>query len=211
MANSYRELAVIAFRGIRTLRGYYGERFVGVVFGLMPDAVAQGATEAVRSPWFTLASQPDDALPLLGQERRLDRYPPDTSGTYRARQQNAWNLYQFTGSADDDTMLTVFAAMGLTLGHILDIWNSPGSFADPTYWSQFIVSFDVGGHPVTAVGPAWGSFSWGDGTRYGPVGLTLEMWANIRHGLRKWKPSDWICRKVQFQLASGPPAEIAFF
>lgn len=197
MARNYRELVRLATRGVRTLARGFGERFVGVVHGVMSDLIAQGATEAIKSAWLTNEEQPDDALTLIGAERKLPGYPGETPAIYRGRLLRAWDDYQVAG--DEDSIIGQLAAAGFPGAEIYDPWNA--TFTPAPYWSHFIVRFPIGSHPVTSAGQEWGSFSWGDGTLYGPTGITPQQIALIRAIIAKWKPVRWICRRIDFQIS----------
>jgi hypothetical protein len=197
MARTYRALVRLATRGVRTLAAGLGEAFVGVLHGVMSDLIAQGATEAIKSAWLTNPEQPDDALTLIGAERKLPGYPGETPTIYRSRLSRAWDDYQVAG--DEDSIIGQLAAAGFPGAQIYDPWSA--SFLPAPYWSHFIVRFPIGSHPVTGPGQAWGSFTWGDGTLYGPTGITPQQIALIRAIIAKWKPARWICRRIDFQIS----------
>jgi len=171
--------------------------FVGVVLGVMADTIAEGMGAAVRMPWLLEPLSPPDVLPFVGKERRLPRYPGESEDQYRVRMHGAWEAYQYAG--DESSILGQLALAGLPGAVIYDPWNL--AFPISPYYSQFVVWFPLGTHPVTSPGQAWGSFSWGDGTRYGPTGLTPELAQTIRGIIKKWKPVEWICRGALFQVS----------
>lgn len=177
------------------LLGPLSTGFVGVVLGITGDTAEEGMSEGVKMPWLLEPTSPPDALPLIGSERRMPRYPGETDAQYRARLYGAWDTYQFGG--DENTILGQLALAGFPGAEIFDPGNA--TFSPPSYWSHFIIVFPLGTHTVTAAGPAYGSFNWG-ATNYGPVGLTADTAATIRGIIAKWKPVQWICRLIVFQV-----------
>lgn len=179
------------------LQGILSAGWVGVVFGLMADTIGEAMGAAVRMPWLLEPLSPPDILPFVGKERNLPRYPGETLTQWRARMHGAWVAYEFAG--DESSIIDQLAKAGFPGVQILDPWNA--TFTPSPYWSHFIVRFPIGSHPVTSAGQAWGSFTWGDGTLYGPTGITPEQLATIRAIIRKWKPVDWVCRRIDFQIS----------
>lgn len=182
--------------------------FFGVLHGLTGDLLAQGMSVAVRMPLLKDDVSPDDVLPLLGEERGIPHYAFESLLSYRKRLIGAWSAYTNIG---ESTIPAQFAAAGFPGVQIQ--FNAaaagPNGEAAP-YWSQFWVYFpNSSGHPVTAQGPLWGAFTYGDGTIYG-LGVTIAFYQLIHGIVRKWKPSRWICRGFKFQLADTSVVDIAF-
>jgi len=181
------------------LRGKYGRRWVGTAM-LLLNSVAQGLTHALRAPW--LKSPPGgayDALPLLGSETSLPRYPTESYVQHRDRVERAWQDWPFAGTFGP--LIAQLAAAGYPGVEVIFDDNAPGPHGQPApYWSQFWLFFPIGSHPVTGAGQRWGSFLWGDGTLWGPSGITYLELFTIRSIVRKWKPGDWVCRGLQFEL-----------
>jgi hypothetical protein len=182
------------------LRGKYGRRLVGAAMFLL-DSVAQGLTHAVRAPWLRgKTGGAYDAVQLLGSETSLPRYPIETWSQHRARIDRAWSDWPFAG--DEDPLIAQLAAAGFPNAEIRFNDLAPGPLGQPApYWSQFWVFFPMGSHPVTGPGPRWGQFQWGDGTLWGPSGITRVDLYTIRSIVRKWKPGDWVCRGLIFELS----------
>ena len=80
------------------LRRFVGRRFIGGAVGLTFDLLAEGSSQALKAPWLREKSSPDDALPPIGQERRMPRYPADTNTTYRNRLADAWGAWEYAGA-----------------------------------------------------------------------------------------------------------------
>lgn len=181
----------------RWMSGELGKSFIGIVFGLPADAASEALTQALRAPWLAEDSSPDDALPRAGREVRMPRYPAESVAQYRQRLLEAPVVYRAGG--DEETILSQLALAGFGGAVIYDSFNA--DFSPDNYYSKFLVYLPAGTHAVTAAGPAYGSFSWGDGTAYGPVGITAEQIATIRGIIRKWKSVRWICTEIVFQIS----------
>jgi hypothetical protein len=179
------------------LLGALSGGFVGVVLGLMADTIAEGMGAAVRMPWLLEPLSPPDILPFVGKERKLPRYPGESQDQYRVRMHGAWEAYQYGG--DESAIIGQLAKAGWVGARIYDPWNF--GFAVTPYYSQFVVWFPIGSHTVVSAGPAIGSFTVGDGTIIGPVGITPAQLATVRGIIRKWKPVEWICRWIHFQVS----------
>jgi hypothetical protein len=199
----------IDFVGKLSFGPFAGDRgggFLGVLIGYVGDTVFEALSTAPKMAWLREPTSPDDVLPLVGDERRMPRYPVETSAQYRTRLLGAWETYKFPGT--EGTMVAQLAAAGHPGVTIYD--PSELVFLPSGYWSHFVVSIPEGSHAVTAVGPAYGSFKWGDGTVYGPLGLTREVHSTIKAVIAKWKPVQWICREVRFQLGGGVYAYLRY-
>lgn len=181
----------------RWMLGELGHGFVGVTIEIVADACSDALTAALRAPWLADDMSPDDALPRIGREQRMPRYPSETPTQYRARLLQVFDLYSAGG--DEDTILGQLGLAGMPGARIYDSFNA--DFSPPDYWSKFLIYFPIGTHPVTAPAPKWATFNWGDGTSYGPVGLSRELAGTIRGIVRKWKSVRWICRYVVFQIS----------
>lgn len=172
-----------------------GQRFVGA-HAILADLITHAAYEALQAPWLATSTSPNDALPFVGTERRLPRYPAETPAQYRTRLLDAWEAYDLGGW--DGTIVAQLANAGWPGARVY--YPGIADFDPSGYWSHFFVFFPVGTHTVTG-SAQWGSFNWGDGTNYGPIGITPEQLATIRGIIQKWKPVDWICRKIVFEIS----------
>lgn len=183
----------------RVFRSGFGERLVGV-FALMFDLLAEGTRQAVRAAWVgdRVIGPAADALPDLGDQRSLPAYPTETFDQHHARLQRAW--IDWPAAGDESSILGQLAAAGFPGAVIYTKQSHPTMFASSD-WSQFVVFYPLGTHTVTAPGPLWGAFLWGDGTAYGPVGITLEALNTIRSIVRKFKPGHWRCDGIIFEIS----------
>jgi len=193
MSSTYREWAAKAVSGIRCLREGLGADFVGVVFGLLPDILTEAAQACIQVTLLTDDQQPDDAMALIGAERRLPRYAGETRLQYQRRLREAADLYDVAG--DESSIIDQLEAAGWEGVRIYDPWMWSGH--PPTgYWSQFWVFFPYGSYTF-AVGETrdYNDFAWGDGALWGPIQDAAAV-RTIKAIIRKWKPVDWVCRKI---------------
>lgn len=176
-----------------TLSGIWLEIVHGTPADLHSDSI--GLTH--RMGWLLDEESPDDALPLFASERGLPRYINETAAAHRARLHGAWNTYQRAGS--DEVLVEQIEAAGYVGARVYTAADWPTRDA-VGHWSQFWVFFPTGSHPVTGEGPAIGTFTVGDGTTIGPVGITASEIKELRAIVRRWKPSRWVCRQLIFQI-----------
>ncbi len=215
MAKTYLDYISALTNGVQVFASEPGNGFVGTLFAVMANTIAQGLSEAFASPLLTRAEQPTDALPRLAAERMMPRYPSETAAQHQARLIGAWDAYQYAGHktaivsqleaagfvGTDEDPVTIYTPATLVKEPLLDMNGDP-------WWSQFWVYFPYGSHPVTEPAVTWGSFNWGDGTIWGPPVEPATVFATIRGIIRKWKPVDWVCHGIIFQLADDSLVEI---
>ena len=178
----------------RWLLGDNSEGFVGAVLSIVGDAVFDTLTEAHLMARLLEPTSPPDALPLASRERRMPRYPGETLTAHRFRLWDAWSAYEFGASKkaiEDQLRQAGFP------GKV--IYSGP--YWEENYYSQFWVYFPPGSHTITAPAPKWGSFAYGDGTTYGPVGITFAQLEALKDLVKKWKDSQWICRAMVFEIS----------
>jgi hypothetical protein len=194
--------------------------FFGVLVGVTADTAQETQTLASRMHLLDDPESPDDILPVIAKDRRLDRYSLESPEQHRNRLDSAWTIYSFGGS---DTVINeqlraagfgptvtapAWGESGLPWGTTGYAWgdvgtyillrpSEPGPRGEPApYWSQFWVVFNSGYHPVVGPPIPWGTFVWGDTYDgvWGPVGYSPEFRRTVIRIIRKWKPSRWICR-----------------
>jgi hypothetical protein len=172
----------------------FAEGFVGATLELVADAASETMSQSWLMSWLLEPTSPDDALPFVGSERRMPRYPGETLANYRLRLWDAWSAYAFGGSKkaiEDQLRIAGFP------GRVL----YGGPYQQSNYYSQFWIWFPQGTHTVTAPAAPWGSFNWGDGTLWGPSGITTEQLNALIDLVKKWKHSQWICRALVFEIS----------
>lgn len=175
------------------LLGQYAEGFVGATLELVGDAAGEAFSSALVHSWLLDPNSPDDALPIIGREQRMPKYPLETNQAYRLRLWDAWTAYHFGGSK---TAIELQLEQAGFPGQVL----YSGPYAADNYYSQFWVYFPKGTHQITAAGPEWGSFDWGDGTRWGPIGMPYAHLKSLIDLINKWKNSQWICQAMVFEI-----------
>src|SRR5690606_1125558 len=74
-----------------------GPELIGVP-ATVADEISEGVMRAVASNWVAHPWFPDDALPYLGEERMLPRYPNETTANYKLRLHRAWRIWSQAGS-----------------------------------------------------------------------------------------------------------------
>ncbi len=90
------------------------------------------------------------------------------------------------------------AGIGLALG----LESIGGADYDPAKWWRFeLVVYQPHGMGDGTGVPRWGSFTWGDGTRWG--GLPHDRVELLRRIVRKWKPAHAQCLRVKVVLSGA--------
>lgn len=88
----------------------------------MHDLIFEGASQALRVGHLRSGFQPNDALPLIGSERSIPRYPADTDTTYRNRLAEAWETWLHGGN--EVAILEQYTAFGLSAVLVIPAVNS---------------------------------------------------------------------------------------
>lgn len=166
-----------------TLRGTWGEKFVGL-FGFLFDAIVDanyegGASASIEAPTF-----PDDALPYVGSERAIERYPSESTATYKERVQGAWVAWPQAGTLGGVLSQLTAAGFDAEIKEMKD-WDWDGDAAN---WSRFWVVLHNTG---------WNRTTWGDGRVWGEGVWGCDAPRDEVHALRrllqKWKPAHVVC------------------
>jgi hypothetical protein len=143
------------------LQGSNGRALMGGLGQAKDDQVTL-LKSAVKARFADYA--PVDALPVIGGERQIDRGPTEDPTSYVARLKDAWDAWQFGGSAYG--MLRQLWAAGLTTAQVVQMngvvfWLDNdgvtlltstlttvpyvfGMDASLTFWSKFTIVFPVG-------------------------------------------------------------------
>lgn len=168
-------------------RRHWGVRFGAGTLGALFDYCMQGILEGYQSPFIPHY----DALRPLGNEQSMPQYPLETWTQYKDRLFDAWNTWDRAG--DEDTITGQLSAAG-----------NPGAqvfrFSETGSWSEFLVFYPSGSHPVTGE-VLVGGFTVGDGTAVGPVGISPEQLNALKDCIIHWKPARWKCPWLIFEVS----------
>jgi hypothetical protein len=176
----------------------WGQTLLGVL-GLEADTMSLGITCTLRCGFVDDPYCLADHLALKGKARGLPRYPAESLEQYRARVIRAKQDWDLAGT--EAGIVGQLTAAGYTNANLIFREHEPGPRGEPgPYWSQFWVYLpDLG---VTRSTRAWNDGSlWNDGGVWGPVNIAADDAATLRAIVRKFKPSDWICRGFLFPVA----------
>ena len=169
-------------------QGDWGVRFSQTVAGTLADAVMNMALQAVKARMFGSDTFPQDALPPLGQERLMPKYPSETFSQYRVRLEGAWEMWQAAGTVYG--VIKALEAYGLSNLEIKQNhdWDWDGDSAN---WSRFWVV--IRGHSLSPL--AWGGFAYGPGVAWGSSAIPEEVRA-VRSIVRLFKPGHTVCDRI---------------
>lgn len=182
----FREYAWLLSPG--TWRGYWGKRFVGVI-AMMFDTLSDGAIAANRVSKFGSRNFPSDALPLLGQERVLPRYPGEADGDWSERLHDAWVLWHMAGTGGG--LIEMYSRLGMTV--TLEKNGTWDWDSDPDNWSRFWVVIDD--HSWVSDG-VWDDLAyWDDGGTWDTSATPDEVRA-VRGIVRTFKEAHAICPAI---------------
>ena len=168
-------------------RAYFGSRSMGTL-ALLWDAFSASTVDALRAPFLELENGPAyDALRPIGQEQSMPQYPIEDWLTYRNRLREPWATWEIAGT--ERGVIEQLAAAGVPNGQIFR-----------NGLSSFRVFYAAGDHSVTGQ-PLVGGFTVGDGTFIGPIGISPETIRAIPGLINHWKPANWVCTDVVFELS----------
>lgn len=176
--------------------------------GVALDVTVDAAKQAVFSRFPGLA--PADALPHLGAERKIERYPADTDDSHRGRVAAAWDLWPWGGT--ETGMLNAFHAAGfanVTMHAARDLAGMPGEGVwppdgDTANWSRFWIRIDAttaAGNPFGWARRYWGAGQWNTGT-WGSTATRAEV-ALVRRVVATWKSAHEVCAGIYVDLPGG--------
>ncbi len=183
------------------LKGTWGDRFVGAVFGLKFDSLADWGRFAVKAPLLNQPEYPADALPYTGAESNMPGYATELPAAYKARLQDRWNLWLRGGNEYAIThQLELFGFPDAEIKTPLNWSRYPVN-----YWSQFWVYVPFGSHSFTAPEDYGDGQLFGDGTHYGIGNITDAEVTGLRALVESFRPAHVICRGYVFSLEADPP------
>ena len=177
-------------------RRYWGVRFAGGWLGTLFDSISTAILDAALSGYHRGGTVPAyDALRPLGNETSMPQYATETWIQYRDRLATDWDTWAYAGT--EASIIDQLALAGAPGAQIF-------RFSDSGSWSEFVVFYPEGSHPVTGYDSYYGDGSlYGDGSSYGPAGLTREQLSTYRDLILHWKPARWKCPFIVFEI-SGP-------
>lgn len=193
MAGNWREYIDSKTPGF--LKRLWGERFVDT-YRIVLEVMSAALGEALTASWLAEPTSPDDALPRVGFDSNMDRYPVDTNATLRSRLLKRWPTWQDGGS--NASILQQLEAAGFPNAEIRERKDWP--LRDPAgYWSVFWVLIPYGSHSVKPPrewgdGITWDNFYWG----VGDAESALQV-QTVRKIVEKWRDAGIICHQVIFQ------------
>lgn len=175
-------------------RRYWGVRFGTGMIGGLWDRISQALVDSVTALYVQEENGPAyDALRPLGNEMSMPQYATETWLQYRSRLRTAWETWDKAGSFG--TIVDQLALAGLPDAQVF-------RFSESGSWSEFVVFYPNGAHPVTDFASYFGSgATFGDGTIYGPNNLTAEQLRTYKDLILHWKPADWKCPYIIFEVS----------
>lgn len=182
------------------LRNTYGARFIGLCAGLFGDTIAAGAFQAMRSSHLNRALQPADSLGFMGAERSMPRYTSESDAQYRARLQDAFDIW---GRAGNKAVIEGQLHAAGFVGAVIKERNDWPGRTPVGYWSIFWVVIPNGSHTIGAAKTWGGGAKWGDPDfQWGASDPNGEI-QTIRGIVEKWRPAHVIAHQVIFQGAGS--------
>jgi hypothetical protein len=182
-----------------------GGGFVGCVFGLVGDVCAHVLTFCCRGRLLKDPGLASDVVQDLAWERGLPRYYQENTSEHAQRLAVVWDACKFPGEVAIKQQLAAYVGCDESDVAIYDADEWPTEFPVGVR-SQFWVDVPYGSHSFDV--PRWGSVVCGQ-FRWGISGATLEQTAGLRSIVRKWKPVQWVCRQIRFELSGGFYASIS--
>lgn len=138
----------------RLKTGDWEQRFL-VVVGELINMVMDGASHAVRARFVSDA--PADALSYMGADRRLTKGPAEPDTAWRARIDDAADVWSWAGTVAPDGLIGHLVAYGFTDGTDVPVLLESQDVGAPTrasYWSQFWIIIPETCHSYTTTVPA---------------------------------------------------------
>jgi hypothetical protein len=168
------------------LRGHWGGALVELC-GFVFDAIEEEAFEAGAAGMLDAPTFPADALPYVGAERSIERYPSETDATYKARVKGAWVAWPQAGTRGGVLSQLTSGAFTADIKEMKD-WNWDGNAAN---WSRFW---------IVITGHGWTKTHWGDGRKWGTgvwgATATQPEAHTLLRIIRKWKPGHVVAITV---------------
>jgi hypothetical protein len=184
---------------------HWGERFMGVVCGLVNDVMAEGAATALIAQYLYAEpgqpyEQPLDSLERLGQDALRPHYKGEHYiNSLLPRIRDKWNFW--TGSPKLGMIAEYEAAgwSGVEISVPGDLLVEPAPIG---YWSRFWIRFPFGSHSVIGPGSVVGTAVVGVDI-VGPEGLTTEQWGLIQSIASRYKDVQFVVWNFEFELGDA--------
>lgn len=200
-------LDVIEAMDLPRWNGDYGQRFIGVLLGMVNDMVAEAASIALMAPCCSLPrEQPSDAVDLVAADALLPHYPGESYDALRARVLGKWDLW--TGGPLDGLLAELAAAFPDTPFTVTTPQDT--SLPMPSgYWSAFWLNCDGGDLPVKVIGPGTsivGAAIVGRdsvGPYHADNAAGLRMFRLIKSITARMKPVNWVCWNLRIAIPAG--------
>jgi hypothetical protein len=168
----------------RLKTGEWEQRFV-TICGELLNMWFDGASYAVRSRFVSDAAS--DGLGYLGADRVLIRGPNEPDGAWRARIDDAWDVWSWAGSVAPDGLIGHLVAYGFTDGTDTPEYLQSQDVAAPSrasYWSRFWLIIPETCHPYTTTVPD-------------------DVAELLRRIIRQFREANRICESVVFITGGG--------
>ena len=203
----------------RPYRGRLAAAFSGFIGGVFGNLLASGSSLAVQALWL-IAGQPTDVLSHLGADRRLRKYISETLEQYRARLEQAVEIWESGGTAACiEGQLDAAGYAGASVHSPLDWGRSPLDWPSQI-WAFLPREAHLSGEPFhrAGAGVLCGSGAVaGTGTifkrprRVGEAGVMVgshtiglqaprDRIAELQHIVRTFKAGHEVARQILIEL-----------
>jgi hypothetical protein len=167
----------------------WGEKLQGTIAGLLWDLIAQGSTDAARSPWLSLGlEQPTDALPVMADERGLFKYLNETDAQWQARLRDAWEIWDGAGGEVELLAQLTAAGYGAEVHSPVD-WPARPPLNWPSQFWVLLTTAAPFGAPALAGAAVAGEHLCG-------VSGPIEHIAQIRNIVNTFRAGHVVCRQI---------------
>lgn len=169
------------------------------VLGEAQDALIEAAKAAALAGYPEHA--PADALPVIGDERRIERGPGESEDSYRERLRTSFEAWVWSGTKRG--LLAAFHAAGFPLVETITNreWDPAPPDGDVDRWARFwlVIGQPHGMQPL----------AWDDGWDWDDTGLTYDSTATpedierLKRLIRTWQPGHARCAGLVLNFDSS--------
>lgn len=174
-----------------------GSRWIAGILGSLLDHFSVGVRDAVLGTYHKNGDKLPayDALRLLGNSKSMPQYATETWPQYLSRLQTDWSTWD---TATSEGVIVDQLALAGAPGAQIIMWHENDS------WSEFIVFYPAGSHPVTGYKEYGAGHSYGDtGLIYGPDGITAEQLSTYKDLITHWKGVEWKCPWLIWEVSGS--------